>query len=106
MGLRVSATHHTSGPDLMSTLYLLDVIPLNQDFNPTLPQFKLTEEHKVLRDPIHGYINIYYQVIWDLIGTPEFQKIKKNSPIGRNATGLSYCGALPFWSFSGSLRSS
>ena len=55
---------------------------MNQDFNPTLPQFKLTEEHKVLRDPIHGYINIYYQVIWDLIGTPEFQRLRRIHQLG------------------------
>lgn len=55
---------------------------MNQDFNPTLHQFKLTEEHKVLRDPIHGYINIYYQVIWDLIGTPEFQRLRRIHQLG------------------------
>ena len=29
--------------------------------------FHKTNEVKVLRDPIHGYIHVEYQVIWDVI---------------------------------------
>ena len=29
--------------------------------------FNRTNEIKVLRDPIHGYIHVEYQVIWDFI---------------------------------------
>src|SRR5699024_7792178 len=47
-----------------------------------LNHFKKTEEHKVLRDPVHGYIHVDYQVIWDLIGTPEFQRLRRIHQLG------------------------
>ena len=34
--------------------------------------FQKLEETKVFRDPVHTYINIEYQIIWDLINTFEF----------------------------------
>lgn len=44
--------------------------------------FKKTDEHKVLRDPVHGYINVEYQVIWDLINTPELQRLRRIHQLG------------------------
>ncbi|HZJ86696.1 MAG TPA: HD domain-containing protein [Erysipelothrix sp.] len=44
--------------------------------------FKKTEEHKVLRDPVHGYINVYYDVIWQLIDAPEFQRLRRIHQLG------------------------
>lgn len=44
--------------------------------------FNKTNEHKVMRDPVHGYINVDYQVIWDLINTPEFQRLRRIHQLG------------------------
>ena len=58
------------------------MIQLKKDLEATLTQFRLTSEHKVLRDPVHGYINVYYQVIWDLIATKEFQRLRRIHQLG------------------------
>ncbi|NLW15387.1 MAG: HD domain-containing protein [Erysipelothrix sp.] len=47
-----------------------------------LHQFKKTNERKVMRDPVHGYINVDYQAIWDLIGTAEFQRLRRIHQLG------------------------
>lgn len=39
-------------------------------------------QHRVFRDPIHGYINIYNQVIWDCINTKEFQRLRRIKQLG------------------------
>lgn len=39
-------------------------------------------QHRVFRDPIHGYINIHDQVIWDCINTPEFQRLRRIKQLG------------------------
>ena len=44
--------------------------------------FKKTKETKVLRDPIHGYIHVYDQVIWDCINTSEFQRLRRIHQLG------------------------
>lgn len=58
------------------------MIQLKKDLETTLTHFKLTSEHKVLRDPVHGYINVYYQVVWDLIATREFQRLRRIHQLG------------------------
>ncbi len=55
---------------------------MRKDLKHISKNFNLTAEHKVLRDPVHGYINVYYQVIWDLIGTPEFQRLRRIHQLG------------------------
>lgn len=40
------------------------------------------EEKKVLRDPIHDYINIDYKVIWDCVDTKEFQRLRRIHQLG------------------------
>ncbi len=40
------------------------------------------EEERVLRDPIHGYIHIDEEVIWKLIDTPEFQRLRRIHQLG------------------------
>ena len=40
------------------------------------------EETKVFRDPVHTYIQIEYQIIWDLINTFEFQRLRRISHLG------------------------
>ncbi|MEF2783845.1 MAG: HD domain-containing protein [Clostridium sp.] len=43
---------------------------------------KKTNEPKVLRDPIHGYIHVDYQVIWDCINAKEMQRLKRIHQLG------------------------
>ena len=42
---------------------------------------KLTEE-KVFKDPIHRYIHVKDQLIWDLIKTKEFQRLRRIKQLG------------------------
>lgn len=44
--------------------------------------FDKTNEIKVLRDPIHGYIHVEYQVIWDCINSREFQRLHRIHQLG------------------------
>jgi HD superfamily phosphohydrolase len=44
------------------------------------------EELKVFRDPVYGYIHVEHQVIWDLVNTKEFQRLRKIHQLG----GVSY----------------
>lgn len=44
--------------------------------------FALCQETKVMRDPVHGYIHIRYQVIWDCINTPVFQRLRRIHQLG------------------------
>lgn len=44
--------------------------------------FDKTEEVKVLRDPIHGYIHIEYQVIWNCLNSKEFQRLRRIHQLG------------------------
>lgn len=44
--------------------------------------FAKTKETKVLRDPIHGYIHVYDQVIWDCINSSEFQRLRRIHQLG------------------------
>lgn len=43
-----------------------------------------TSETKVLRDPIHGYIHVDYQVVWDCINAKEMQRLKRIHQLGGN----------------------
>lgn len=36
-----------------------------------------TEETKVLRDPIHGYIHVDLKVVWDCINAKEMQRLRR-----------------------------
>ena len=44
--------------------------------------FDKLDEIKVLRDPIHGYVKIEYKVIWDCLGTKEFQRLRRIKQLG------------------------
>ena len=44
--------------------------------------FAKLNEIKVLRDPIHEYIHVEYQIIWDCINTPEFQRLRRIHQLG------------------------
>ncbi|SFB03367.1 MULTISPECIES: HD domain-containing protein [unclassified Bacillus (in: firmicutes)] len=51
---------------------------------------KLGEE-KVFKDPVHRYIHVRDRVIWDLIGTKEFQRLRRIKQLG--TTYLTFHGA-------------
>ncbi|WP_227394530.1 HD domain-containing protein [Jeotgalibacillus aurantiacus] len=51
---------------------------------------KLAEE-KVFKDPVHRYIHVRDQVVWDLIGTREFQRLRRIRQLG--TTYLTFHGA-------------
>ncbi len=51
---------------------------------------KLHEE-KVFKDPVHRYVHVRDQVIWDLIGTKEFQRLRRIRQLG--TTYLTFHGA-------------
>ncbi|MBP1933973.1 HD domain-containing protein [Ammoniphilus resinae] len=42
----------------------------------------LLEEEKVFKDPVHRYIHVRYKTIWDLIDTPEFQRLRRIRQLG------------------------
>lgn len=44
--------------------------------------FNKTNEVKVMRDPVHGYIHVEYQVIWDCINSKEFQRLRRIHQLG------------------------
>ncbi|MRX71125.1 HD domain-containing protein [Bacillus lacus] len=56
----------------------------------TQPTGKLTEE-KVFKDPVHRYIHVRDKLIWDLIGTSEFQRLRRIRQLG--TTYLTFHGA-------------
>lgn len=41
-----------------------------------------TEETKVLRDPIHGYIHVDLKVVWDCINAKEMQRLRRIHQLG------------------------
>lgn len=44
--------------------------------------YKHTTEEKVLRDPIHGYIHVDLQVVWDVINSAWFQRLRRIRQLG------------------------
>ncbi len=51
---------------------------------------KLTEE-KVFKDPVHRYVHVRDRAIWELIGTKEFQRLRRIKQLG--TTFLTFHGA-------------
>ena len=52
---------------------------------------KQLSEVKVFKDPVHRYVSVKDQVIWDLIATPEFQRLRRIKQLG--TTYLTFHGA-------------
>ncbi len=52
---------------------------------------KQLDEVKVFKDPVHRYVRVSDQVIWDLIATPEFQRLRRIKQLG--TTYLTFHGA-------------
>lgn len=48
-------------------------------------------EEKVFKDPVHRYVHVRDKVIWDLIGTKEFQRLRRIKQLG--TTYLTFHGA-------------
>src|SRR5690625_694332 len=48
-------------------------------------------EEKVFKDPVHRYVRVKDRVIWDLIATPEFQRLRRIKQLG--TTYLTFHGA-------------
>lgn len=42
----------------------------------------MLKEKRVIRDPIHGYIHIDDELIWNLINTREFQRLRRIRQLG------------------------
>ncbi|WP_240376373.1 HD domain-containing protein [Bacillus piscicola] len=49
------------------------------------------EEEKVFKDPVHRYIHVRDELIWELIGTKEFQRLRRIRQLG--TTFLTFHGA-------------
>lgn len=45
-------------------------------------QFQKMPEEKVFKDPVHRYIHVKDQLIWDLIKTKEFQRLRRIKQLG------------------------
>lgn len=56
-----------------------------------MSQIRLLHEQKVLRDPVHEYVRIEYEVIWKLLDTPQFQRLRRIHQLG--AAYMVYHGA-------------
>lgn len=52
---------------------------------------KQLDEVKVFKDPVHRYVRVTDQVIWDLIATPEMQRLRRIKQLG--TTNLTFHGA-------------
>jgi HD superfamily phosphohydrolase len=49
------------------------------------------EEEKVFKDPVHRYVHVSDQLIWELIGTREFQRLRRIRQLG--TTYMTFHGA-------------
>ncbi|CAM5618872.1 HD domain-containing protein OS=Lysinibacillus sphaericus OX=1421 GN=LYSIN_02964 PE=4 SV=1 [Lysinibacillus sphaericus] len=49
------------------------------------------QEEKVFKVPVHRYVHVRDQVIWDLVGTREFQRLRRIRQLG--TTFLVFHGA-------------
>ncbi len=47
---------------------------------------KKLSETKVFKDPVHRYIHVDDQVVWDLVGTAEFQRLRRIKQLGTTYT--------------------
>ncbi|TWI59737.1 HD domain-containing protein [Halalkalibacter nanhaiisediminis] len=57
----------------------------------TKPYDRQLEEEKVFKDPVHRYIHVRDELIWDLIGTKEFQRLRRVRQLG--TTYVTFHGA-------------
>ncbi|WP_368503047.1 HD domain-containing protein [Alkalihalophilus sp. As8PL] len=57
----------------------------------TTPYYGQLEEEKVFKDPVHRYIHVRDELIWALIGTKEFQRLRRIRQLG--TTYVTFHGA-------------
>lgn len=53
--------------------------------------YKQLEEEKVFKDPVHRYVHVKDQLIWELINTSEFQRLRRIRQLG--TTYVTFHGA-------------
>lgn len=46
---------------------------------------QMLPNEKVFRDPVHNYVHVQYQVIWDLINSKEFQRLRRIKQLGTSS---------------------
>ncbi|WP_096437718.1 HD domain-containing protein [Alteribacter populi] len=54
-------------------------------------RYKKLEEEKVFKDPVHRYIHVRDELIWKLVGTKEFQRLRRVRQLG--TTYVTFHGA-------------
>lgn len=54
-------------------------------------KYEQLPEEKVFKDPVHRYVHVRDRVIWDLIATPEFQRLRRIKQLG--TTNFTFHGA-------------
>jgi HD superfamily phosphohydrolase len=47
-----------------------------------MQQPRLLSEEKVFKDPVHRYVHVREELIWDLINSPEFQRLRRIKQLG------------------------
>jgi len=47
-----------------------------------MQQPRLLSEEKVFKDPVHRYVHVRDELIWDLINSPEFQRLRRIKQLG------------------------
>jgi hypothetical protein len=62
-----------------------------RDVMPMTNRTAQLDEEKVFKDPVHRYIHVRDQLIWELIGTKEFQRLRRIRQLG--TTYLTFHGA-------------
>ena len=45
-------------------------------------ELKRLDETKVIKDPVHSYIHIHYEVIWNCLDSKEFQRLRRIRQLG------------------------
>jgi HD superfamily phosphohydrolase len=48
-------------------------------------KFRKLPIEKVFRDPVHQYVHVQHQVIWDLINAKEFQRLRRIKQLGTSS---------------------
>jgi len=47
-----------------------------------MSEFEYKGKHKIINDPVHGFINIPFEIIYDLIEHPYFQRLRRIRQLG------------------------
>lgn len=58
------------------------IVKYTYNVKVVMKMLEKTKERKVLRDPIHGYIHVDLQVVWDCINAKEVQRLRRIHQLG------------------------